>query len=126
MNFAECPKLYIHEYYEDKINQVDLKCEKAILETKNVDETEILNKIRIDLVDKIRLAKQNVLERFDKISSQFTQEMCLSNIEKIKDEIFMDQYCLVFEAFERFPLFELKCGILVFSQFNDNLLNRFK
>ena len=31
MDFAEEPKLFINEYYDDKINQIDFNCEKEIL-----------------------------------------------------------------------------------------------
>ena len=147
MDFAECPRLYINDYFERKVNEVDIICEKAVLETENFDDEDSsdseqgsldkihketiydttiaeekvnLNSLRIDLINKLRSVKQNVLERFDLLESKFTPELCKSDIEKIQDEIFMDQYCFVLEVYEWFPLFELKCGLILFSQYNDD------
>ena len=51
MKFSECPRLYIDHYFEDKISQVDINCENAILDCENV-EKEIVNSEKKNL-DKI-------------------------------------------------------------------------
>ena len=35
MNFFECPKYFISEYYDQKINLIDLNCERLILNNQN-------------------------------------------------------------------------------------------
>ena len=122
MNFVDCPILYIDEYYRDKANEVDILCENAILEEKNVEGKKSLNKIRLVMIEKIKSVKQAVKERLVLLESQYTPEKWLEKGNKIKDEVFLDQYCFVFDVYERFPIFEFKCGILVLSQYDDDLI----
>ena len=122
MNFVECPVLYIDEYFGDKVNKVDILSEKAILEENDVEGKECLNKIRLDLIEKIKSVKQSVKDRLVLLESQYTPEKWLEDGNKIKDEVFLDQYCFVFDFYERFPIFEIQCGVVVFSQFDDELI----
>ena len=158
MEFSECPRLYIDQYFEDKINQVDIICENAILYCKNAEngicyiesvykqtctktdldqndekvenqamvEEENLNNLRMDMISNIKAVKQEVLERFNQIEYNFSPEMWQSDPNKIRDETFLDQYCYLFEVNDLFPLFELKCGLLIFSQYDDDILKNLK
>ena len=52
--------------------------------------------------------------------------MLREKTQKIKNEIFFDQYCLILNLYPVFPLFKLKCGLLLFSEFDDYLLEDLK
>ena len=54
MNFAECPVVYIDEYYREKIGKIDLECEKAILSSNDDKEKSDLNILRLDLINNIQ------------------------------------------------------------------------
>ena len=122
MEFTEFPKLYIDEYYWNKINQVDVNCENAILNTKDKEEIKSLNEIRLNLIDKIKSVRQKVMERFDTLEPRYSKELLCSNTKNIKDEIFQDQYCIVLDIYQCMPLFEFKCGFLIFTQYDDDFL----
>ena len=126
MDFAEDPKLFIYEYYKDKQNRIDLECEEMILGINNEMEIQSLHDIRMNLIDRIELAKQTVLERFDALESKYIHDMMRRNTKKIKDEIFLDQYCFKLEIYQDFPLFDLKFGLLLFSEFDDDSLKDLK
>ena len=127
MNFTDNPKLFIIEYYDDKRNQIDINCEKLILKVEDDAEHEILNKQRIDLIEKIESVKQLVLKRYDTLNSKYTKEMLANKTQEIKDEIFFDRYCLVMDFYdELIPLQEIRVGVLLFSEFDDHLLRYFK
>ena len=51
MDFHENPRLFILEYYSEKKNQIDLKCEEAILESKDSKDIEVLCKLRMNLIE---------------------------------------------------------------------------
>ena len=125
VEFFDCPKLYIDEYYREKINQVDLKCEQAILDETGQEEKICLNLIREKLINKIRSVKQAVMERLELLESKNTLEKCGKYVKGFKDDVFNDQYCLVFDAYELYPIFEFKCGVLIFSQYNDDLIKNY-
>ena len=133
MNFFENPKLFIIDYYNDKRNQIDINCEQMILtienKTKQViqnEERQSLNGLRQNLIDKIDSAKEEVLKRYDTLQSKYTEEMLKQNIKQIKDEIFADQYCMIIEVDKLYPLLDLKLGLLLFSEFEDEMLKYFK
>ena len=126
MNFVEQPKLFINEYYNDKRNEIDLKCETLISETKDEEEIQSLNGLRMELVEKLESAKQTVFQRYDSLESKYSQDMLQKNTQRIKNEVFLDHYCLILYKFNTIPLFELKCGLLVFSEFDDYLLEDLK
>ena len=98
MKFAENPKIFINEYFDDKRNTIDLNCEKLILDievrTKNAVPQEMrqnLNKLRDDLIENIDSAKEKVLERYDTLFSNYNEETPTMNTDLIKDQIFLDQ-----------------------------------
>ena len=147
MNFNENPKLFIIDYFENKINQIDLNCENAILKFKQEDQCsmssedsdqhlnltseefdhqQIFNQVRLDLIETIRSARQEVLERFDKL--EFMDGIELS--DQIKDHIFCDKYCYILERDENFlipSMFDAKeIGVLIFSEYNDDLLDNLR
>ena len=127
MNFAENPKLFIIEYYNDKKNQIDLNCELLISESKDGTMHKSLNELRMNLIEKIESAKQKVLQRCETtLGPKCPEEMLQKNTKQIKDEIFLDQYCIVLDIYEVFPLFDLKVGLLLFSEFEDHLLKNLK
>ena len=78
--------------------------------------------IREELINKIKSVRQTVFERLELLESKYTPEEWEKDGNKIKDEVFVDQYCLVYDAFRRYPIFELKCGVLIFSQYDDHLI----
>ena len=118
IDFIECPVVYINEYYEEKMRQIDISCEKAILlDDKEKDD---LNTLRFELQDQIKIAKNKVFDRYHLLQSKFSQPQ--SKINELKDEIFMDNYCIVFNAVKETSIFEFKCGILIFSQYDDEQL----
>ena len=78
--------------------------------------------IREELINKIKSVRQTVFERLELLESKYTPEEWEKDGNKIKDEVFVDQYCLVYDAFRRYPIFELKCGVLIFSQYDDYLI----
>ena len=80
----------------------------------------------MDLIDKIELAKKTVLERYDFLHSKYTQEMFQINTQLIKDQIFSDQYCTVFDVYKKYPLFNLKLDLLLFSEYDDHLIDGLK
>ena len=122
MDFVDHPKLFIIEYYDSKRNQIDLNCEKAIEKAKDQTEIKDLNELRTSLIEKVKSVKESVLHRYDALESKFIEETLKNDTKQIKDEIFLDQYCMVLDAYERFPLFELKLGFLLFSEYEDHLL----
>ena len=126
MNFEDCPNHFISEYYREKINQIDLNCERAILQTNDEEEQRCLHNIRSDMVNKIKSAKEDVCKRCDQLEMEYSTEVFLSKINEIKDQIFLDQYCFLFEVKDLFPLFEFKCGAVIFSQYDDDLLKKYK
>ena len=133
MKFAENPKIFINEYFDDKRNTIDLNCEKIILqneeETKNEVPQEMhqnLNKLRDDLIEKIAAVKAKVIERYDSLFSNYNEETPTMNTDLIKDQIFLDQYCTVFNVYKHYPLFDLKLGLLLFSEYDDHLIGHFK
>ena len=121
MDFTDNPQLFIVEYFHNKKNQIDLKCEKAILESKYETEIKSLNALRMTLVEKIESVQQNVLQRYYALESKYTKDMLQNDNKQIKDEIFFDQYCLVLE-FRRSTLFEFKLGLLLFTEYEDHVL----
>ena len=126
-NFFECPVPYIDNYYKEIIQHIDLKFQTSILNSKNEKEIKHLNSLRLDLIDHVKNAKIKVLDRFYEIESKFNQDMSkIMVIKDIKDEIFMDQYCILLDGYEKFGMFDLKCGLLIFSQYEDTLLEDLK
>ena len=117
MDFAEQPKLFIIEYFNEKKNQIDWNCENAILNIKDDLEIKNLHEMRQKMIDKIESVRKEVLERYEAFESKFPTEISRENTKKIKDEIFLDQYCLVLNVYQLFPLFEYKIGLLLFSEF---------
>ena len=133
MKFSESPKLFIHKYYEDKINQIDFKCEKEILEIEQISKQDIkqellrdINELRQNLIDKIKLVKEEVLQRYEVLEPKCTKKLLQMNSKMIQDEIFLDKYCVVIKIHQFYPLFDLKFGTVLFSEFNDELLINFK
>ena len=122
MNLFECPVVYIEEYYREKKCEIDLKCEKAILLSEDDKEKADLNILRLELLDHIENAKKKVFDRYYLLD----QEISESNSEKIKDEIFQDNYCILSDVYECCRLFEFKFGVLIFSQYDDFKLKDFK
>ena len=124
MNFTDNPRLYINDYYEDKINQIDLNCEHAILENGEDSEKENtdLNIIRMNSIEKLKSVKQNVLLRFDIFESNNNIKINEANSIKIRDDVFLDQYCFVLDIYQWFSMFEFKTGVLLFSQYEDSVL----
>ena len=122
MNFAECPVVYIDEYYREKIGKIDLECEKAILSSNDDKEKSDLNILRLDLINNIQNAKKEVLDRFYLQESKFNKGMSQTMIDKFQDEIFMDQYCNLLDVYKKLRLFQFKCGLLIFSQYEDIFL----
>ena len=126
MFFDEQPKVFINEYYNQKRNQIDLNCEKLISKTKDDLEIQSLNELRMQLIDKIDSVKQIVSQRFDELESKYTPQMLAENTQHIKDEIFLDKYCLVLEVYKVIPFYEFKLGILLFTEFDDQYLDDLK
>ena len=126
MNFAESPVLYIIDYYQQKIDPIDLECEKAILSSKDDKEKSDLNVIRLDLINRLQNARKVVMDRYYLLESKFNQDMSQTMIEEIKDEIFMDQYCVVLDVYKKMRSFDFKFGLLIFSQYEDTLLKTLK
>ena len=112
MNFADCPIVFIDQYYREKIGQIDLNCEKAILLSKDEKENSDLNTLRMKLINHIENLSNYVLCRYYQIESKFNQEMSETMIKEEKDEIFMDKYCYVLDVYRKFGLFEFKFGVL--------------
>ena len=123
IKFSEQPRLFILEYYDEKKNQIDLNCETECLKVKDEVEQEILNELRFELLAKIDLVKQLVLERYDSLESKLTVEMLQNSTQQVKDEIFVDCYCVVLEVYPQISIFELKIGVLLFSEFTDGYLD---
>ena len=127
MSFIEQPKLFIVRYYDDKKNEIDLQCERLISETKDKEEIQSLNELRVELVEKLESAKQTVFQRYDALESKCAEKMPWKNSAKqIQDEVFLDQYCLVLDSYKVFRLFDLKLGLLLFSEFDDHVLEDLK
>ena len=133
MIFADNPKRFINEYYYDKRNTIDLNCEILILDIQEKTNNDIskemrqnLNKLRGDLIGKIDLAEEKVLDRYDSLSSNYSAKKMKINTNFIKDQIFLDQYCTVFNVYNRHPLSDLKLGLLLFSEFHDDLIEHLK
>ena len=137
MKFVEYPKLFINEYYENKINRIDLNYESLILKIENKTKTEFpdalketLTELRMNLIGKIKSVKETILKRYDDLvtesPAEFSQHSLENNTKQIKDKIFLDQYCLVLNIAESYPLFEFKLGVLLFSEFEDNLFVNLK
>ena len=120
LKFFEQPELYIVEYYEDKRNQIDINCETLILETKDESEIQSLNELRQSMIEKLESVTKKVLERCKSLRSKLNSD----NFEQIKNEIFSDQYCIILRVC--MSLFDFKLGILLFTEFDDHLLNGFK
>ena len=118
MNFAEEPKLYINEYYNEKKNQIDFSCEKEISESNDETEIQSLNELRMDMIEKIDSAKQTVLQRYETIESKYTKEMLRKDTKNIKDETFLDQYCFIFSSYY-IPLLQYRLGLLIFCEYDD-------
>ena len=133
MNFAENPKLFIMDYYYDKRNQIDLNCEKVLLEIEVGTKKEVsayqrteLNDLRMDLINRIESAKETVLKRYDALESQYAEEMLHKDPKLIKDEIFSDQYCTILDVNVMYILFDLKLGVLLFSEYDDHLVENLR
>ena len=122
MNFAENPILFIDEYYANKKNKIDLDCEHLILKCKNEKRIQKLNDVRMSLIEELDSAKQTVLERYDTLGSKYTEEMLRENAQQIKDEVFSDHYCFIIDLDDVYPLLELKFCLLLFTEFDDHLL----
>ena len=125
MNFNA--KLFINDYYENKINEIDLNCENAILETQQEDLHQILNQVRLNLVDHIKSAREEVLKRFNKLG--LNDGIALTN--EIKNEIFSDKYCYILDFEKRKYLIpkmvdSKEIGVLIFSEYNDELLDNLR
>ena len=131
MDLKETLRLFIDQYFEQKINHMNLNHEKAISESENDRNHEILNKTLADLTKQIQSTKQDVLNRFDTIKLKYGDGICKKNQKDIKDEIFVDKYCYVLDIFEnrkfKIPVItELRIGILIFSQYEDDFLEHLK
>ena len=128
MNFSENPKLYIFQYFDDKINQIDFNCEKAILACEPGINHEILNNTRLNLINKIKSVREGVFERFDFTEITCGMEMWTKNEKEIKDNIFLDKYCYVLNIHEqKRPIMKkFRIGILIFSEIDDDLLKRLR
>ena len=121
LDFADQPKLFINEYYNHKKNEIDLNCENEILKSQDESEIRSLNELRMSLIEKIELVKQTVLQRCISLESKYTKDTMKNNTKQIKDETFLDQYCMVLYVSE-FRLFEFKLGFLLFSEYEDQSL----
>ena len=126
MDFAQSPKLFINEYYNDKKNQIDFNCENAILNSKEETDKEFLNIMRLNFIEKIESVKQMVFGRLDAAESKYTKDMFQKNAKEIKDEVFIDLYCQVLDAYHWFPINELKIGFILFTEFDDQILDGFR
>ena len=126
MNFAECPVVYIDEYFKEKSGQIDLECEKAILLSNDNKEKSDLNVLRLDLIKQIENARKEVVDRYYKMESKFYQEISQTMIKEKKDEIFKDQYCHIYDVYRKIGVFQFKFGVLIFSQYEDTLLGDLK
>ena len=118
------PRLYINEYYNEKKNIIDYNCEYAILNCKgDENEQKKLHDMRMNMINRIDSVKLSVLNRHNLLKSKYTDEMLFqNNIKEIRDEIFSDQYCIVLDIYGSIPFFEFKIGVLLFSQYDDDLL----
>ena len=78
-------------------------------------------------IDRIKSVKQEV---FDLIELKYGKSMREKDEQEIKDDIFMDNYCFLMDIYEdrlKIPMItELKIGILIFSEYDQNLLENIK
>ena len=70
MDFFKHPKVFISEYFNGKRNQIDLECETLISETKDEEEIQSLNGLRMELVAKLESVKQTVFQRYETLESK--------------------------------------------------------
>ena len=126
MNFGENPKIFIIDYYDEKRRQVDLNCENLISQIKDNTEIQDLNELRMSLIKKIESVERIVLERYNAMHPNYVEEMLEIKNKQLKDEIFLDQYCLVLDVYQVYPLFELQIGLLLFTEFDDYLIQNLR
>ena len=124
--FYEQPEWFIDEYYNNCKNKIDLKCELLISMIKDETEIQNLNQLRNELIEKIDSVKQTVNQRFDKLKYIYTKQMFRDNTQQIKDEIFLDKYFILLDIYNIIPSFEFKLGVILFTEFEDQLLETFK
>ena len=130
MTFNHAPRLLIADYFQDKISQIDLICERALLESEQKDKHKTLNQVRINLIDRINSAQSEVFERFDQIESKHGVE--LLDFDEFKNEIFRDKYCYLLDIFEKKKFLipsmieSQKLGVLIFSEYQDELLDNLR
>ena len=124
INFVHRPKDFIIKYFDEKTIQIDLNWMNEIHKTESDAEHQRLNSLRQELYAKIDSAKKSILERFDALESKLIRCNLQDDIQQTKDEIFLDKYCLVLGVYKTIPIFELKLGVLLFSEFDDPLLEK--
>ena len=130
MEFSENPEIFISQYFDDKINQIDSNCEVALLSCESDYKREIFNKARLNLINQIKSAREEVLNRFNLTESSYGVEMQRYNEDEIQDKIFLDNYCYVWNI-NRHKLIqpllaEFKIGIVIFSEYKDDILEKIR
>ena len=80
----------------------------------------------MSLIKKIESVERIVLERYNAMHPNYAEEMLEIKNKQLKDEIFLDKYFILLDIYNIIPSFEFKLGVILFTEFEDQLLETFK
>jgi len=126
------PKLWIIEYFESLVQQVDIDTETLILENElNEAEIQKLNSTREYYINEIVKTQAKNLSAYEKKSESYeaivSEDQSEETIDKILKEIFK-HYCFLLNKDDLQGVEQNTIGVLIFTRhfLNDSELNDFK
>ena len=122
------PILIVNDYYNSKINEIDLNCENIIIthqkelnqNNENKREIKDLNELRNEIIAKIKSVEKEVFDNYTKNEEELLQLFKMeADQEAFKKKLFGDKFCYILRE-ENIPnLFEYKLGLFLFSELSD-------
>jgi hypothetical protein len=126
------PKLWIIDYFESLVQQVDIDTETVILENElNEAEIQKLNSTREYYINEIVKAQAKNMSAYEKRSEKYeaivSEDQSEETIDKILKEIFK-YYCFLLNKDDLQGVEQNTIGVLIFTRhfLNDSELNDFK
>ena len=118
------PALFITDYYDSLISQLDIYTEEQIEKSKGKCQQDYLNEVRQKAIDSIRNVQEENLQFYNANKKKFKIDKSNLNeenkLEELKSQLFANRFCflLEFELYSTYknkkPLFKLQTVITDF------------
>ena len=126
--------LFIKEYYDSKVESIDLKCETIILQlSQNENQTEYekeeierLNQIREELIDKIKSVELSVLNNYDANRDELDASFEKGVNQTFLKKVFGDKFCFLYEQPKQIVFYQNNLDLVIFSEYTDDEFRYFK